>query len=483
MTDRLWKNLQPQKVRSWGDATDDEDEVEDLDQLWSKSHLSLEEFARCIHDLVGRCELDLDSGKTAYHYQVDDTFVDMMFRNHLIVSVSRIKARESDSDHSDGEDRDQADEAEEEDDEEEDEEEYQSDEFEPVSDDSPAAKPSLLNRARLGEHELREAAIKRNLKDRRVDREKVHVPAPSSGVQTRNAFDDLEEADYFEASNPLTEIKLCVSEDAVENSSPKPIVSDILDELDDEGWSTVVSKKTRRTLENKARVELVKEELEEMTFYFFRDDANCNFMDFVGLVSGVPDLIAAARKERWSHGYCLKKNLVYDFNNPDRPGEYRYFIPNTSYLHKFDHWFKVYEGNDNQVPVDPRLFYVFRDNSTWDKWSFIGKVTGMDFVRRKIKSMGLRWAHAYEPNRNDLFNFAIREGRFSQKCSKAPDKYLERFEVFEANLDRKSQARDFAPSIPVPPVNNNIAAAHMEECGGQSCIVARRQHGALGTRR
>ena len=86
MSEKLWLNLLPQKVRSWADASDDDD----VSHLFNKSSLSLEDFARCIHNMIQRCELDLESGKTVYHYQIDDTFIDLMFRDHLIVSVSRM---------------------------------------------------------------------------------------------------------------------------------------------------------------------------------------------------------------------------------------------------------------------------------------------------------------------------------------------------------------------------------------------------------
>ena len=66
------------KKLTWADHMDSLDQAV---ELCSQESLSLGDFARLIHLLLPRCELD--TTKTAHHFQIDDTFVDIMYRDHV----------------------------------------------------------------------------------------------------------------------------------------------------------------------------------------------------------------------------------------------------------------------------------------------------------------------------------------------------------------------------------------------------------------
>ncbi len=320
-------NLQAKKVKaSWADQMD---EIHGMEELCRRDSITLEEFARLIHHILPKCELD--TTKTAHHFQIDDTFVDLMYRDHVVISVSKQHRR--------------------------------------IKDDS----------------------------------------------STSSSDDDLtlsedEETDE-KSKDPVEAIPTVIPSEAVST---------------DDGWQEVVTKKTKH---RRAAQKFLEKEGAK-TFYFFSNEANANFMDFVGVVTGLDQLVESAKNEKWSHGYCVEENVVYDLNNPDKPGDFRFFIPNTAYLHKFSQWFEVYQQNNDTVPPDQRDFYVFKENSTWPKWTFVSFITGLPMVRRLVQTSGAEFGHAYCLDTNDLVNFQVKDGHFHQQQSKAPGKYISRFQEF-----------------------------------------------------
>lgn len=411
------------------------------ESLFFKNDMTIEDFASCIYDLVQRCSLDTDSDKTSHHFRIEDTFVDMMFRDHLIISVSAVKRRsctddeeedegtclgceslEIDTDSDDDDDDESKDEVE---DEEEDEDEENGEKHDPVLHE-------------VTQEELVQAAHENFMRGVNKKDKKQTPKVVQPEQDTKNAFDLLsqEEADESKEEH---EIAWPEEEEASLDSEKVEVVSDTrhLPPSNDTGeWETVVSKRTKRSFEYKARQDFLKKQQENMKFFFFLDDANCNFMDFSEKIRGLDNLIQLAKKEKWSHGYCLENNTVYDFKYPDHPGKYRRFVANGSYVHKFEKWYHVYQDNGNRAPVDNRVFYVFQESSIWSKWKYLGKTTGLCHVRRQVKEKGFQWAHAYCPKTNQLINFALRDERLSQKLSSAPAKYIDRFHEFFETLKK-----------------------------------------------
>lgn len=365
------------KKLTWADHRDSLDQTVDL---CSQESLSLSDFARLIHLLLPRCELD--TTKTAHHFQIDDTFVDIMYRDHVLISVSKRSAPEvNEEEETADEDTEVTSEDEEEDDDEEEKDEK-------------------------GDTIQTEAA-----------------PVASATVATPP---DEEEAEVCLAP-PL--------EDAVDTVlSPDEAKAD---EQAGGAWTPVVSKRTRQAQSIRANMA----RLDNKTFYFFANEANVNYMDFVGMVQGLDGLLTEARKYKWSHGYHMENNTVYDFNDASRPGLFRYFIPNTAYLHKFKVWFEDFQAAGDKVPEDTREFYVFRENSVWHKWTALDTITGLRAVRRAVLASGSDYGHAYCLDTNDLVNFWLDDGHFRQSVTKAPVKYIQRFEAYLNATDPNALAQ------------------------------------------
>jgi hypothetical protein len=158
--------------------------------------------------------------------------------------------------------------------------------------------------------------------------------------------------------------------------------------------------------------------------YFFENEANANFMDFVSVLEGLDQFKTECRKYQLSHGYNISRNVVYDAHDKSRPGHFRCFIPNLAYLSKFDKWLTTKDTHE-----DTRQFHVFRENSTWPSWTHIADVYGSANVRKLIMNGTSKYGHAYCVETNDLLNFWL-ENNFRQIESKAPGIYIERFKKF-----------------------------------------------------
>lgn len=80
--------VKPRQLSNWADESEAHDEIA---VLFAQPSLTMEEFAKCVYELVQRCHLDLAEDKTAFYYKVNDTYIDMMVRNHIIISITSDK--------------------------------------------------------------------------------------------------------------------------------------------------------------------------------------------------------------------------------------------------------------------------------------------------------------------------------------------------------------------------------------------------------
>lgn len=80
----FWDKLKPVAVLSWADSVE-------RDTLFEKESLTMKEFATCVSDLVNRCSLNPDSDSTAFHFQIEDMYIDIMARSSLTLAISHKK--------------------------------------------------------------------------------------------------------------------------------------------------------------------------------------------------------------------------------------------------------------------------------------------------------------------------------------------------------------------------------------------------------
>jgi chemotaxis protein histidine kinase CheA len=454
MTVPLLKSLQSKNIL-WADVMDYEDEMK---ELFSKESLSLEDFAKCLHNLVERCDIDLTEDKPAFYYKVKDTYIDFVLRDRLIICISQRKKKKN-LDHNDPETSSQTSVESEEDTDHTDhevtdekkmvEEEVEQKETPNTEDDQSTPRKSDLeslpektiplknNFELVSKQELEKAALEAFQKQQKPNL----VPSTDISVDdtlTSNKFENLQEETTEEVNEekviqlPSKPTSLPIKQLSVPPTPTAPVT-----EQDSGDWSTVVSKKTKQTLKAKAAKSVL--DNEDSTYFFFQDEANSPFIDYVCILHNLNDVCEEAKKYKWSHAYCLDRNMVYDFSDIKHPGRHRNFLPNTAYLHKFEKWYQRF-SDTGEAPYDGRFFYVFQEKSTWNEWKFLGEYKGLAAVRKAVKDSKARWCHAYDPQNNDLFNFT-QEDYFSQKCTKAPEKYLERFEEFMNTLPEYQQNR------------------------------------------
>lgn len=383
--------LQAKKL-SWADHMDS---VEEAQNICEQENVTLEEFARLIHHVLPRCELD--TTKTAHHFQIGDTFVDIMYRDHVLISVSKKRGPD------------------------------------PIAEDDEDDEEEATDEEGDEGDEEDETAVSEDEEDIKAIEAELKVVAASTA-----AIEQKEEVDEVLVMVPPPPL-----EETAAEVVPTPAAA-----AAEEGWTTVVSKRGRQV----QAARNVLDRLDHKSFYFFANEANDHYMDFVGVVQGLDGLLSEAQKHRWSHGYHLEGNTVYDFNDATRPGLFRCFMPNTAYLHKFKVWFDEYEAQGEQVPVDTREFHVFRENSTWPVWTSLGVVFGLSRVRRTVMNSGSEYGHAYCLETNDLANFWLTDGHFRQSCHKAPLKYIDRFEKY---CHENPSAASASAVVPLPnPLND-----------------------------
>lgn len=392
--------FQSSHLSTWADRAE-------VDELLSKDQLSMEEFAKCLYELVmNRCELNLTGDKPVFFFKVNDTFIDIMIRDHMIISISSKKVGDNDKVSSS-----------EEEEEEEGDYDHQSESSEntETQETTVISTPPVSNVDRLG--------VTENVKEEKVVHDNVFASLGDEVEDTEEAGEEEEKSTFL----PKEQVQSV------------PLQNLVPANIDDDGeWNTVVSKKVRN-VSREIKVKTSESAKDLKHIYFFRDEANSPFADFVCQVYTVKDMVKLARTEIWSHGYCMESNTVYDFNDCRRPGSYRCFTPNEAYMHRFSAWFHEYEKNNFKVDnKDHRKFHVFTEKSTWNEWQFLGVAEGMAEVRRIVKDVIFehRWAHAYNIQDNQLVNFMLDKETNSllQKQTEAPEKYLERFDTFLAQL-------------------------------------------------
>lgn len=425
---RTYPALRAKKL-SWADQMD---HMERMQAICAQESITLEEFARLLHYMLPRCELD--TTKTSHHFQIEDTFVDLMYRDHVVISLSRKPAP------------DVIEEAEEE-----------VEEQEPVTDD-PYDTHDTLDTDNTEEE------------DEDEDEEKETVPEtkPTETVAVVQNTTDTTKADLCSAEPAQDDVPAPLEGEAgwtrVESEHEKrlrrlrttpttrPLTKHTVAEADSRTavsvkalsnqWSRVVTHPSSSSSLSPPLAPVP--EGAHKPFYFFCNEANASFMDFVQKVQGLDALKTAAKAYRWAHGYQMDDHLVYDFHDPQHPGVFRRFVPNSAYMQRFQRWLDEFVAHHERVPEDTRRFYVFRENSTWPKWTVLGTHTGLAAVRQAVLCGGSEYGHAYCVDTNDLVNFWLNEGHFRQQATKAPQKYLSRFETYFHHTETNAPDTDEA---------------------------------------
>jgi hypothetical protein len=426
--------LKPKRLaKSWADmASDSEsdssgDDFEDHLQLrktFAKRHLSLEEFCQCLRDLVNRTHIDLTEGHTSFHHRIGSTFIDIMFRDYLIISVNKVKAV-ADSVTGDEDESDAADRTE----------DVEATEATESSESDTEAEPEVPKRNLDGPW--------RRVSPTSTPTAVAASSEPKPQITADNPFALLSDGESEAASEPGPETKSelkaelethdtlctarCTSPRKARKRVPKPVETDNNTQESADSWSQVISKKTKRLETRDAR-----------TLYVFSDGANSPFWDFVGLFSGFTELELLSKEQPWCHGYCLETRTVYDYAY----GRKRQFTPNLDYTQNFQKWLKSctsVTADDGKVTdvipkPDRREFFVFQDHSTWAVWRFVGCFVGLTGVRNELKRMQVPYAHAFDPEGKMLYNFSLKQKKFLQNQCEAPTRYLERFQNEQGDL-------------------------------------------------
>jgi len=394
----LLRSIQPKKL--WSDVMEE-------DELFQKEKLTLEEFAKCIYHLMHKCDLDLDSKTTKFFYKIKDTYVDFLVRNYMVICLSKDKETNKDTFHSSSEE----------------ETEEETEEDLPV--ETQETRDEFTEQPKLEQIEQLELeTVKPTVKPRsssfiRNKPPKTTEPTTEHPVVTNNKFTLLDEDHEVETiTEPPFQSIAMTTKTTITTTPPR------VEQIEEKStWDTVVSKKQKKTQQ---ACELV--ENENNPYVFFKDEANSAYIDYVGTFQNLNDVCEEAKKYKWSHAYCIPRNMVYDFSDRKHPGHYRHFIPNTAYLTKFQNWQKKHEETAG-LDTDSREFFVFKEKSTWNTWEFLGTIIGLSVVREFVKENNYQWSHAYNPENNDLFDF-MQEDYLVQKRRKAPQKYLTRFAEF-----------------------------------------------------
>ena len=367
------------KKLSWADRID---ETERLHEICERDSITLEQFVSVIHSLLPKCEVD--TTKTAHHYQIGSTYYDLMYRHQIVLAISHHAA--------------------------------------PAPLTAVAEEPALnVDRGTPPVAELVESAASASDHPSDDDDEEDASDSSSSASSQSTASNEENEEDA-EGAEPAAWT------DVAEQTLALPTTEDGAG-----SWTKVESRRDKSFRSAQATVE----RLGTQVFYVFRNEANATYMDFVGVVQGLDALLEEACRHRWSHGYNVEENVVYDFYESGCPEIFRYFIPNTAYLHKFRVWFDAYQENGRHVPEDERVFYVFHENSTWPTWTPVGVYRSLSAARQAVVASHSHYGHAYCVETSDLVNFWLTDGHLRQTERKAPVKYLSRFEAY---LDAEEQA-------------------------------------------
>lgn len=358
---RLGQSLQPKRL-SWADMTEDAEEDGGRD-------LGMAELARGVYDLVQRSQLDINSPQTAFFHQTEDgTHVNIMVHPSMV--VIGLTHRPSDSQREGGEASSEA-------------------------DDTPPPSPSPPSMIDEEEEEEKQPAVPPPAPVREP------TPPPPNpnpfAILQEESQDDSEEECLLPKKTPEPKVEAKAVPQEEENHN-------------NDEWTTVASKKKHAGAHK--------------SFYFFRDEANSPFIDFVGVCSTFKEVEERSRKEMLSHAYCPADNQVYDFHRMDDRYVYRVFAPNPAYLTKFEKW-----ESEHQT-LDDRVFMVFRDQSKWKTWALLdSQVIGLAAVRDLVKRTRCEWSHAYDPESRWIYEFEFVPGKcFRQKQHPADADYVLRFD-------------------------------------------------------
>jgi len=399
--------IKSQKL-SWSEATEKE---EYLNSLWKQLELSPKEMAHLLADMVERCSIQT-SDNPFFFFKINELHIDMLVRNHIMISITSTKAREGSEEDDDDQEEIHVND--------------KSESFGIITDKEDYDQEEIHQLQNDHLHDDDDESHQAKSLGDTYKKEEKQDNGNSSPINSQQADTLLTVDSQCQSPKPIAATTLMTAEEP-------EAVKESKENADDSGWETVKPK--ARKPNGKIKSTLVSQLDLPRSIYVFRDEANSPFIDFIKRVNSVRQLLVTIKGEKWAHGYCQSENVVYDFYDPmkTRKGQYRVFHPNDVYLQKFNRWFQ------SQTNCDTREFYVFEESSSWDEWKYLITLQGLASVRAEIKKR-LRnqayWAHAYCMKTNELYNFKWNlDEPFMQKVSIAPSIYLERFELwFKSNI-------------------------------------------------
>jgi hypothetical protein len=198
-------------------------------------------------------------------------------------------------------------------------------------------------------------------------------------------------------------------------------------------WTVVKRNDTKkRTGKTNWRQEVSPETKGKSCFYVFQDDTDSPVLDFAYVVTCMlEDIIESGSNVPFTvgFGYAYSPELERVYKITTQKKDFIELIPSRNYVQKFKEWLNMYKLNGCKVPVDLRMFKLYRDHSMWTDRTFVQDVQGLVEVRRKAKSFV--WSHAIDTQERRIYNFSMVQGKLLQKTIYASQDYIDTYDTTE----------------------------------------------------
>lgn len=330
--DIFFNKLQPTVIQSWADMQEEEEQQE-------QEKLSLQDFCVCLHDLVERVEID-EHDKTAYHFKVQDTYIDLMYRNHMVISIAkekknhRLADKDSDSDSDHDEDTST-------------EEEYSSDSLDEENTTTEGEDNENQNDDQEGWQTV-ETKTKRNRKKKNQPR---FIQNMNQSTMSFQVFSDA--AKDPEGMNYLREVKgvkalmqiakhhkwchgYCPEEQVIYDFHKPDDPYFFIKRDVDEKYMTKYNDHMNQS--NKTE--------DKTVFYLFRESPTWKEKPYVGQCVGLASLRQKVKdlNTMWSHAFDPESKLLYSFLIKDGKFSQRCKLAQESYIE----WFHEFQQQQQQ---------------------------------------------------------------------------------------------------------------------------------------
>jgi hypothetical protein len=213
---------------------------------------------------------------------------------------------------------------------------------------------------------------------------------------------------------------------------------DVLDEktrnkTTEHEWTVVKRNETKKKTGKHNWRQEVAETKGKNCFYVFQDDTDSPVLDFAYVATCMlKDIINSCSNVPFTvgFGYAYSPELERVYKITPQKEEFTELIPSRNYVQKFKEWLNMYKINGCKVPVDLRMFKLYRDHSMWTDRKFLEDVQGLVEVRRKAKSFV--WSHAIDTQERRIYNFSMVQGKLLQKTMYASDDYIDTYDTTES---------------------------------------------------